>query len=103
MTPTEAEVLVVHEALSVARMETFKNAVGNSPRRDAAALDLYAWNAQVSSALLMPLHVCEVVIRNAVSEALLRRFMVSAGLGLQVLREVCRAHIGDTTRAGIYS
>lgn len=70
MTPTEAEVLAVHEALSVARMETFKNAVGNSTRRDAAALDLYAWNAQVSSALLMPLHVCEVVIRNAVSEAL---------------------------------
>lgn len=34
------------------------------------ALDLYAWNAQVSAALLAPLHLCEVVIRNAVSEAL---------------------------------
>jgi hypothetical protein len=31
---------------------------------------LYAWNAQVSGALLTPLHICEVVIRNAVSDAL---------------------------------
>lgn len=34
------------------------------------ALDLYAWNAQVSAALLAPLHICEVVVRNAISEAL---------------------------------
>ena len=35
-----------------------------------AALALYAWNAQVSASLLAPLHICEVVLRNAVSDAL---------------------------------
>jgi hypothetical protein len=30
----------------------------------------YAWNAQASAALLAPLHICEVVIRNSVSDAL---------------------------------
>lgn len=36
----------------------------------AGALALYAWNSQVSAAMLSPLHMCEVVLRNAVSEAL---------------------------------
>lgn len=35
-----------------------------------SALELYIWNAKVSGAFLAPLHVCEVVIRNAASEAL---------------------------------
>lgn len=34
------------------------------------ALELYRWNAQISSALFTCIQVCEVVIRNAVSEAL---------------------------------
>ncbi|WP_341961004.1 hypothetical protein [Pseudomonas sp. RC10] len=36
----------------------------------AAGLKLYAWNARVSGTLLVPLHICEVVIRNAVADAL---------------------------------
>ena len=31
---------------------------------------MYAWNAQVSAALLAPLHICEVSIRNAISDAI---------------------------------
>ena len=31
---------------------------------------LYAWNAQVAAAMLAPLHLCEVVLRNAVSDAI---------------------------------
>lgn len=34
------------------------------------ALEIYAWNAQVSSAMLLPLHICEVVLRNAVADVL---------------------------------
>lgn len=34
------------------------------------AIELYDWNAQVSAAFLAPLHLCEVVIRNAVSDAI---------------------------------
>lgn len=34
------------------------------------AIELYAWNGQVSSALLFPLHICEVTLRNAVADVL---------------------------------
>lgn len=36
----------------------------------AGALALYAWNAQVSAALMAPLHLCEVVVRNAAADAI---------------------------------
>ncbi|TVO55943.1 hypothetical protein FHP91_11955 [Denitromonas halophila] len=49
-------------------MATYETVTGGLDQ--AAALKLYAWNAQVSAALLAPLHVCEVVIRNAVAEAI---------------------------------
>ncbi|MNP44227.1 hypothetical protein D3C76_1380800 [compost metagenome] len=35
------------------------------PPEDAVAL--YAWNIHVSGTLLIPLHICEVAVRNAVS------------------------------------
>lgn len=60
----------VRSALSAARMGTFEAATGVKSDDDPAALLLYAWNAEVSGAFLAPLHVCEVVIRNAVSDAL---------------------------------
>ena len=60
----------VRAALSAARMGTFEAAAGVQSNDDPAALLLYAWNAEVSGALLAPLHVCEVVIRNAVADAL---------------------------------
>lgn len=60
----------VRAALSAARMRTFEAAAGVQSDDDPAALRLYAWNAEVSGAFLAPLHVCEVVIRNAVSDAL---------------------------------
>lgn len=60
----------IKTALSDARLSTFEAAIGPPDPRLARALNLYAWNAQVSAALLAPMHVCEVVIRNAVSDAL---------------------------------
>lgn len=56
----------VRAALSKARMQTYELVSGT----DDAALVLYAWNAQVSGAFLSPLHVCEVVVRNAVADAI---------------------------------
>jgi hypothetical protein len=64
---TKETVQAVRNALSVARMTTYEIAVAHN---DLAALALYAWNAQVSAAFLAPLHICEVVVRNAVSETL---------------------------------
>lgn len=60
----------VRAALSGARLATYEAAAGVQAGDDPAALLLYAWNAEVSGALLSPLHVCEVVIRNAVADAL---------------------------------
>ncbi|MBA0210814.1 hypothetical protein H0256_17840 [Pectobacterium brasiliense] len=34
------------------------------------ALRLYMWNAQISAAFFVPLHVCEVLTRNAISEVI---------------------------------
>ena len=60
----------VKAALSPARMGTYEVAAGVQGDDDLSALILYAWNAQVSGALLSPLHICEVVVRNAVADAL---------------------------------
>lgn len=62
-------VQAVREALSAARLATYEIATGRKGDEDLSALTLYAWNAQVSGALLAPLHVCEVVVRNAVANA----------------------------------
>lgn len=60
----------IKAALSAARLGTFEAAIQPPWETLPAALSLYAWNAQVSAALLAPLHLCEVVVRNAVSDAL---------------------------------
>lgn len=70
--PSITTIAAVKGSLSLARIGTYEaalNAAGN-PITSRQALHLYAWNAQVSAALLAPLHICEVVVRNAVSEAL---------------------------------
>ncbi|MDC7860718.1 Abi family protein [Pantoea ananatis] len=64
---TDEEVDAVRVALSQSRMSTYDAAVLNGK---SSALDLYLWNAQVSAALFSSLQICEVVIRNAVSDAL---------------------------------
>ncbi len=60
----------VKAAMSAARLGTYETATKVAGDEDPAALNLYAWNAQVSGALMAPLHICEVAIRNAVSDAL---------------------------------
>ncbi|SEQ70019.1 hypothetical protein SAMN03159444_02258 [Pseudomonas sp. NFACC02] len=67
---TQIVVQAVREALSAARLATYEGATGRKGDEDISALTLYAWNAQVSGALLAPLHLCEVVVRNAVANAI---------------------------------
>lgn len=64
----------IQAALSLARISTYEIASVRVPQLPiiADALALYAWNARISAALMVPLHICEVVIRNAVAEALER-------------------------------
>ncbi|MCL2659733.1 MAG: hypothetical protein FWD64_04355 [Acidobacteriaceae bacterium] len=55
-------------------MSTFDRAAGVTGPNDPKPLALYVWNARVSAAFLVPLHICEVVIRNAASEAIARLY-----------------------------
>lgn len=74
--PSRANVNAIRQALSPARLSTFEQhqvAPGKQLTQEEA-LQLYTWNVQVSSALLNPLHICEVAIRNTVAEAIETRF-----------------------------
>lgn len=64
---TQEDMDTVRFALSHARMSTYDAAVLDDGK---SALGLYSWNAQVSAALFASLQICEVVMRNAVSDAL---------------------------------
>ncbi len=57
----------IRDALSRPRMRTYEHAAKGDVE---LALKLYAWNAQLSAALLVPLHICEVVVRNSIAETL---------------------------------
>lgn len=59
----------IKNALSPARVGTYEAATTANPPLPGA-LALYAWNAQVSAAMMAPLHLCEVALRNAVADAL---------------------------------
>ncbi|HED3891837.1 TPA: hypothetical protein R4229_004299 [Morganella morganii] len=63
---------IIKASLSAARIGTYENIVGGPVgiQQTEKALRLYMWNAQISSAFFIPLHVCEVVMRNAISEVL---------------------------------
>ena len=62
----------IENTLSLSRLTTFRNAVVKKIGNDCTAttLKLYEWNAQLSSVMFFPLHIYEVVLRNAVSEAI---------------------------------
>ncbi len=62
-----ADQTAIAQALSAPRMSTYLAAAGGDV---ALALELYGWNARISSALMVPAHFGEVVTRNAVSDAL---------------------------------
>lgn len=62
---TTEDIFKFETSLSLARLQTYINSAG--PEK---ALELYIWNARVSAAFLLPLQLYEVVIRNAVAEAL---------------------------------
>jgi len=65
----------IKRTLSDSRLSTYEQIVFNGTALSTEqALKLYAWNAQVSAAFFAPLHLCEVVLRNAVSEALERKY-----------------------------
>lgn len=59
--------LAIQAALSAPRLSTYLRATEGDMNR---ALELYGWNARMSSALMLPAHFAEVSTRNAVADAL---------------------------------
>lgn len=62
----------IKDSLSAARIGTYESMIGGAaglPQTEKA-LRLYMWNAQISAAFFVPLHVCEVVTRNAVADVI---------------------------------
>lgn len=99
-TPHQAQ--LIRQALSVPRMGTYERAVvAEHDYIAAAALDLYNWNAQVSGAFMAPLHICEVVVRNAVSDALTAVYGPNWPWS-KVLKRVCRLRLFNTIRVETY-
>ena len=68
MVLTQYRTAAVTSAISATRMGTYLNATGFGA--GATSLDIYVWNALVSGAFFSVLHVCEVVVRNAIAHAL---------------------------------
>ena len=62
---------ILQAALSRQRWSTYERIAA---RCVADPATLYAWNMQMCAALLPPLHICEVVIRNAAATALVHRY-----------------------------
>jgi hypothetical protein len=64
---TPAELHALPDIFSAPRFATYLTEKGGNK---VEALELYQWNLEVSCALFVPLQVCEVSIRNAISEAI---------------------------------
>ena len=65
---TTAAAQLVQFVLSTERLGTYTRTAGMVDTKHALAL--YAWNAQISGAFMLPQQVCEVAVRNAASEVI---------------------------------
>lgn len=61
----------LNRVLSQRRFATYLHISNNIEER---ALDLYQWNMEISSGFMVPLHVAEISLRNAISEAIANSF-----------------------------
>ncbi|WP_144062010.1 hypothetical protein [Sphingomonas sp. MM-1] len=64
---TQDELHELPTVISAPRFATYLQAMGNYREK---ALELYEWNLALSSALIVPLQVCEIAIRNGIAEGI---------------------------------
>lgn len=64
---TPDELLALPNIISAPRFATYLQATDNNREK---ALELYLWNLNISSALLVPLQICEIAVRNGIAEAI---------------------------------
>ncbi|WP_232487302.1 hypothetical protein [Azotobacter chroococcum] len=68
MLASAADIQAIERVITRQRLSTYAGALGM--RNARRTLDLYAWNAQVAGAFMLPQQICEVAIRNAAGEVL---------------------------------
>lgn len=68
--------VAIEKNLSSNRLSTYRNAISASIGEDSIefAIELYEWNARLASSFMLPLHIYEITLRNAVSEAIEMRY-----------------------------
>jgi len=66
----------IEQTLSIKRFSTYRQAIISSNGKDSSTkvLQLYEWNAELSSRFFFPLHIYEVAMRNAISDAISIRY-----------------------------
>lgn len=66
----------IEQALSTSRFATYRQAIESIIQSDCPvlALELYEWNAKLAARFFYPLHIYEVVLRNAISDAISKRY-----------------------------
>lgn len=66
----------IEQTLSINRFSTYRQAVTNSLGQPCSSttLQLYEWNAELSSRFFFPIHIYEVAMRNAISDAISIRY-----------------------------
>ena len=67
------------------------------------ALNLYAWNATISGSLLSAIHICEVVLRNAVSDSLTQLYGPRWPFSAAFVRSLPDPTVGYSPRRDIRS
>lgn len=70
--PSTIQAQALINTLSAGRIGTYEAAVATATgsENQQLAFDLYAWNATVAGAFMIPLHIYEVALRNAISSAI---------------------------------
>ncbi|NOL50407.1 Abi family protein [Pelistega europaea] len=66
MTKSSIDIFCIRRVLSAPRLSTYEK----KTHQLASAINLYQWNMQIASALFECLGVCEIVVRNAVAQAI---------------------------------
>lgn len=66
----------IEKNLSLNRLSTYRSAIKSVLGDDPVefAIELYEWNAKLSASFMLPLHIYEITLRNAISEAISFRY-----------------------------
>lgn len=99
MTVPSTNLMAIIAVLSAQRLGTYTAAcLGGS---NEEAMELYGWNGEISAAFMLPLHICEVTVRNAVHEAFVAEHGENWPWNQGFLRSLPDPSVGYSPRADV--